>query len=116
MIQLRRGIHEPLRTALVMFAGILAIARSSAASDEINNTRELSVTAHGDLETLVMRLFKARRELVFDALTKPELLKRWFGPPGWTFVVCEVDPKTGGTYRYVWRRSNRRKRKGSRTA
>jgi uncharacterized protein YndB with AHSA1/START domain len=42
--------------------------------------------------------------MVFDAMTKPELLMRWFsGPPGWSLVVCEVDLKVGGAYRYVWR-------------
>jgi uncharacterized protein YndB with AHSA1/START domain len=36
--------------------------------------------------------------------TKPEILKRWlFGPPGWTFEVCEVTQKLGERYRYVWR-------------
>jgi uncharacterized protein (TIGR03086 family) len=50
------------------------------------------------------RLFDAPRRLVFDALTRPDLLKRWFfGPPGWSLVVCEVDLKVGGAYRYVWR-------------
>jgi uncharacterized protein YndB with AHSA1/START domain len=41
---------------------------------------------------------------VFDAWTKPELIKRWLGVfGGWKFVVCEVDLKVGGKYRYVWR-------------
>jgi uncharacterized protein YndB with AHSA1/START domain len=37
-------------------------------------------------------------------MTKPELLKRWFfGPPGWSLEVCEIDLRVGGGYRYVWR-------------
>ena len=53
------------------------------------------------------RVFDAPRRLVFDALTRPELLKRWLlGPPGWEMVVCELDPKVGGAYRYVWRRES----------
>jgi uncharacterized protein YndB with AHSA1/START domain len=41
---------------------------------------------------------------VFDAHTKPELIKRWLlGPPGWSMPVCEIDLRVGGTYRYVWR-------------
>ena len=49
------------------------------------------------------REFNAPRRMVFDALTKPELLKRWmFGPPGWSFSVCEIDLKVGGAYRFVW--------------
>jgi uncharacterized protein YndB with AHSA1/START domain len=43
--------------------------------------------------------------LVFDAFTKPELVKQWLlGPPGWSMPVCEIDLKVGGAYRYVWRR------------
>ena len=55
-----------------------------------------------DREIVMTRTFNAPRHLVFDAWTKPELLKRWFGtPPGWTMPVCEVDLRPGGTYRYV---------------
>jgi len=38
------------------------------------------------------RVFDAPRRLVFDAFTKPELVKKWLlGPPGWTMPVCEID-------------------------
>ena len=51
------------------------------------------------------RVFDAPRRLVFDAHTKPELVKRWLlGPPGWSMPVCEIDLRVGGKYRYVWRR------------
>lgn len=57
-----------------------------------------------DREIVMTRTFNAPRHLVFDAWTKPELLKRWFGtPPGWTMPVCEVDLRPGGSYRYVMR-------------
>jgi uncharacterized protein YndB with AHSA1/START domain len=50
------------------------------------------------------RVFDAPRSLVFDAWTKPELLKRWLGVrEGWSMVVCEVDLRVGGAYRFVWR-------------
>jgi uncharacterized protein YndB with AHSA1/START domain len=53
------------------------------------------------------RVFDAPRELVFDALTKPELIRRWLGVRGgWSMIVCEVDLKPGGAYRYVWRKPN----------
>jgi uncharacterized protein (TIGR03086 family) len=64
----------------------------------------LKVTTRGDREIVMTRDFDASRHLVFDAWTKPELLKRWFhGPPGWSLVVCEIDLKVGGAYRFVWR-------------
>jgi uncharacterized protein YndB with AHSA1/START domain len=50
------------------------------------------------------RVFDAPRSLVFDAWTKPELLERWLGVRGgWSMVVCEVDLRVGGAYRFVWR-------------
>jgi uncharacterized protein YndB with AHSA1/START domain len=50
------------------------------------------------------REFDAPRTLVFEAWTKPELLKRWLGAlEGWSMVVCEVDLRVGGAYRYLWR-------------
>ena len=66
---------------------------------------KLKVTAKGDREIVMTRGFDAPRRLVFDALTKPELLKKWFyGPDGWTLAVCEIDLRVGGKYRYVWKR------------
>jgi len=45
--------------------------------------------------------------MVFEALTKPELVRQWLlGPPGWTMPVCEIDLRVGGFYRYVWRNQN----------
>jgi len=68
------------------------------------NTEALKLTLSGDREVVFTRHFDASRQLVWDAMTKPELLKRWlFGPPGWTMEVCEMDLRVGGKYRWVWR-------------
>ena len=69
----------------------------------MNNIGNLKVTAPGDREIVMTRDFDAPRGLVFDAWTKPELLKRWLGAEGWSMVVCEVDLRVGGAYRFVWR-------------
>jgi uncharacterized protein YndB with AHSA1/START domain len=62
------------------------------------------VSTPTDREIQVTRDFNAPRRLVFDAFTKPELVRRWLlGPPGWTMPVCEIDLTPGGAYRYVWR-------------
>jgi uncharacterized protein YndB with AHSA1/START domain len=67
----------------------------------------LKVTTHGDREIVMTRVLDAPRRLVFDAFTKPELVKRWLlGPPGWSMPVCEIDLRVGGSYRYVWRHVN----------
>lgn len=67
----------------------------------------LEVTAPTDREIVLARAFDAPRRLVFDCMTKPELLRRWMlGPPGWTMPVCEIDLRVGGAYRYVWHGEN----------
>src|SRR3989442_8800061 len=73
----------------------------------MKDTGKLKVTAQSEREIVMTRDFDAPRRLVFDALTKPELLKRWLGVfGGWELAVCDVDLKVGGAYRYVWRRSS----------
>ena len=71
----------------------------------MTNAGTLKVTANGEREIVMKRGFDAPRKLVFDAFTKPELVKRWLlGPPGWSMPICEIDLRVGGTYRYVWRK------------
>ncbi len=63
----------------------------------------LSVTTPTDREIVVTRVFNAPRALVWDAMSRPELLKRWLaGPPGWEMTACEEDPRVGGTFRWAW--------------
>jgi uncharacterized protein YndB with AHSA1/START domain len=62
------------------------------------------VSPAGECEIVITRRFRAPRELVFDAYTRPDLVRRWLlGPPGWQMPVCEIDLRVGGHYRYVWR-------------
>ncbi|MBA3384650.1 MAG: SRPBCC family protein [Actinobacteria bacterium] len=70
----------------------------------MTNTETLQVTTPSEREIAMTRVFDAPRGLVFDAWTKPELLKRWLGVRnGWSLAVCEVDLGVGGAYRFVWR-------------
>src|SRR5215469_6302335 len=62
------------------------------------------VSTPTDREVQIVRDFQAPRTLLFDAFTKPELVRRWLlGPDGWSMPVCEIDLRVGGKYRYVWR-------------
>ena len=73
----------------------------------MRNTGTLKVTTPSDREIVMTRVFDASRRLVWDAFTRPELLKRWLGVRGgWSFAVCEVDLRVGGAYRFVWRGPN----------
>jgi uncharacterized protein YndB with AHSA1/START domain len=70
----------------------------------MTETGTLQITTPSEREIVMSRVFDAPRNLVFDAWTKPELLERWLGVRGgWSMVVCEVDLRVGGAYRFVWR-------------
>lgn len=63
----------------------------------------MTVTTPSKTSVAVERTFDAPARLVWDAHTKPELIKQWLtGPDGWTMPVCEVDLRVGGNYRYEW--------------
>lgn len=66
-------------------------------------TPKMTVTTPTDREIVITRTFAAPRQTVWDAMTKPELLKKWlFGPPGWAMTVCEDDHRVGGKFRWEW--------------
>ena len=58
-----------------------------------------------DRELVVTRTVDAPARIVFEAWTKPELLKRWWAPKsiGISFVSCEADVRVGGKYRFVFK-------------
>jgi uncharacterized protein YndB with AHSA1/START domain len=60
----------------------------------------VTITTPSDREAVVTREFNAPAGLVFDALTKPDLIKRWYGPPG-SIESCESDARPGGSWRFV---------------
>jgi len=73
----------------------------------MKNPGNLKLATQGDREIVMTRALDAPRRLVFDAFTKPELVKHWLlGPPGWSMPICEIDLRVGGIYRYVWRRDS----------
>jgi uncharacterized protein YndB with AHSA1/START domain len=75
----------------------------------MKNIGTLKVTTPTDCEIVLTRVFDAPRNMVFDAFTKPELLKRWFGPRGWNLVTCEVDFCVGGKWRFILQGPDSRK-------
>lgn len=69
-------------------------------------SNSLKITTPSDREIAMTRVFDAPRKLVFEAYTKPELLRRWLGVfGGWTLDVCDIDLRVGGAYRYEWRKA-----------
>ncbi len=61
------------------------------------------VTLPTDRAVRITRTFDAPRQLVWDAHTKPELVKQWQGYGGWEMPVCDMDVRVGGKYKWLWR-------------
>lgn len=78
--------------------------------DEIKVTNPIpgqnrtDVTRQSERELVITRTFDGPAQLVFEAWTKPDLLMRWWAPKsfGITFLSCEADVRTGGSYRFVF--------------
>lgn len=72
-----------------------------ASEERVGRTR---FSTPSDRELVATRELDAPRRLVWDAYTRPEQAQRWMiGPPGWTLLVCEMDLRPGGEWRFVWR-------------
>jgi uncharacterized protein YndB with AHSA1/START domain len=67
------------------------------------NSETFNVTTPSDCEIHMTRLFDAPRRLVFEAMTKPEHVKQWWGRlgEGYSVPVCEIDLRPGGAWRFV---------------
>ncbi|MES1204420.1 MAG: SRPBCC family protein [Pseudomonadota bacterium] len=67
------------------------------------NSDSFTVTTPSDQEVRLTRLFDAPRELVFEAMTKPEHVKQWWGRlgDGYSVPECTIDLRVGGAWRFV---------------
>lgn len=54
-----------------------------------------------DRAFVITRVFDAPARLLFEAYSKPEHIKRWFGPRGWPVTLCEMDFRKGGRFRFA---------------
>jgi uncharacterized protein YndB with AHSA1/START domain len=72
------------------------------------NSDSFKVTTPSDQEIRMTRLFNAPRHLVFEAMTRPEHVKQWWGRlgEGYSVPVCEIDLRVGGAWRFVNRHPN----------
>ena len=68
-----------------------------------------TVTLPSDREILITRTFDAPAALVWDALTQPRHLLRWWGPDYCPLVACDVDFRVGGDWRYLAPRHGRQR-------
>lgn len=64
---------------------------------------KLNVTLPSDREIAMSYVFDAPRDLVFEAMSKCEHVKHWWGPRGYVVTSCEMDFRVGGKWRFVHR-------------
>jgi uncharacterized protein YndB with AHSA1/START domain len=69
-----------------------------------SESRRTTVLKKSEREVIVTRTFDAPARLVFEAWSRPELFRKWWVPRsmGMTLLSCELDVRTGGTYRLVF--------------
>jgi uncharacterized protein YndB with AHSA1/START domain len=72
------------------------------------NSSSFKVTTPSDFEITLTRVFDAPRHLVFEAMTRPEHVRRWWGilDERYSVAVCEIDLRPGGAWRFVGRHPN----------
>lgn len=69
----------------------------------MSTTHRLAVSTPSDTQIRMTRSFDAPRDLVWQAMTRPNLVQQWmFTPPGWSWAACEMDVRVGGAYRWAW--------------
>lgn len=66
----------------------------------ITPRNKMVLTTPSDLEIKLEREFNAPRDLIFEAFTKPEHVRQWWGPCTLTMTVCDMDVRVGGAYRF----------------
>ena len=65
------------------------------------NGKKLNVSASGEKEIMLSRVFDAPRDLVFEAHTSCEHMKNWWGPRKYEIAECDIDFRPGGKWRVV---------------
>lgn len=65
--------------------------KASAVANEPESEREVTIT----------RVYDAPARLLFEAYSKPEHIRKWFGPKGWPVTRCEMDFRVGGSFRFA---------------
>ena len=74
--------------------------------ESMTHSGKAEVTLPADDQIKVVREFDAPANLVYRAVTEPELVKRWWGAQRGAMTVTEIDLRVGGKWRYVMDASN----------
>jgi uncharacterized protein YndB with AHSA1/START domain len=80
------------------------VAGTASEKAAMNQT---TMEVRSDRELVITRTFNGPAQLVFEAFTRPEHVRRWWAPKSRnvSVVLCEADVRVGGRYRYVLRKN-----------
>jgi uncharacterized protein YndB with AHSA1/START domain len=98
------GMEHGMRETFDQLDGLVSsIAGSGNEPAPMKN--RTTVERKSERELVVTRTFNAPARIVFEAWTRPELLKRWWAPKstGVSLLSCEADVRVGGSYRFEFR-------------
>jgi uncharacterized protein YndB with AHSA1/START domain len=73
---------------------------------DARNKSSLMLTLPSDLEFTLTRVFDAPRRLVFEAWTEPTHMRQWYGCGMAELIVCDIDLRVGGFYRFTMRQAD----------
>jgi uncharacterized protein YndB with AHSA1/START domain len=98
-----RAIWEQRFDRLETYVRELKAKETKMAVSSVANSDTFKVTTPSDREIRITRVFDAPRQLLFEAMSKPEHIKRWWGilDKGYSVPACEVDLRPGGAWRFV---------------
>jgi uncharacterized protein YndB with AHSA1/START domain len=67
----------------------------------VTTSQSAKLTLPTDEQILITREFDAPRDLVYKAMTTPELVRRWWHAKRGEVTACEIDLRVGGKWRYA---------------
>lgn len=70
---------------------------------DARNKPGMTLSLTSDLEFTLTRVFDCPRRLVFEAWTQPQHMRQWYGCGMAELLVCEIDLRVGGAYRFIMR-------------
>src|SRR2546425_11372414 len=95
-------IRRPPRSTLFPYTTLFRSLEAEQKTMENNDRKRRSPRVHQQTprkEVTITRLFNAPRDLVFKNWTDPKQLAKWWGPNGFTTLLCELDVRPGGAIR-----------------
>jgi uncharacterized protein YndB with AHSA1/START domain len=81
-------------------------ASKAGSTENVPMAATIDISSMDQPVIVITRIFDAPRESVWTAITDPKHVAQWYGGPGFTNPVCEMDLRPGGAWRHVMQAPN----------